>query len=211
MGWGIIGAVIMRAVMVGAGALIVSKFHGVLLLFALLLLYQGGKIAYGDGDDDENEDLENNYVIQLARHLVPVSSDFSGEDFTTTTNGKWTATPLLLTLVAIEFSDVVFAIDSVPAAFGVSESAIVIYTANMFAILSLRSIYTVIAQVVNGLPELQKAIGIVLVFIGAKMLAEAMGFNMETRFSLFVVVGILGVGAMLSLKGKKARARTSNV
>eukprot|EP00729_Bicosta_minor_P012144 gene12144-7816_t len=115
--WGIIGAVVMRAIMVGAGALIVKQFHAVLLLFALILLYQGLKITFVGEDDDDDDDLEDNKIIKASKWLVPVTSSYHDSKFFVREDGKLKATPLLLVLISIEFSDVVFAIDSVPAAF----------------------------------------------------------------------------------------------
>lgn len=203
--WGVVGAVVMRATMVGAGAVMVHSFHHVLLLFACVLLYQGYQIASGgDGDDDE-EDLENNRVIKFARALIPVSSEYRGSQFFVMQKGGWKATPLMLVLVCIELSDVVFAIDSVPAAFGVTQKALVIYTANMFAIASLRSLYSVVAHAVDDLPYLQKAIGVVLCFIGLKMLLESAGFALGNTMSLVVVLATLSGGVAMSLLSKRRR------
>lgn len=200
--WGIFGAVLMRALMIGAGALIVQKFHQALVIFALVLVYQGGKIIFDRNDDDgDNDDLSDNQVIRLVQGLIPVTSDYTGDRFTVNVNGKTRFTPLVLVLISIELSDIVFAIDSVPAAFGISESPAVIYTANMFAILSLRSLYSLIAIAVNGATYLQKAIGVVLVFIGGKMLAAEAGFEMKTAHSLGIVAFVLSTGSILSLKG----------
>eukprot|EP00040_Diaphanoeca_grandis_P023415 m.127318 g.127318 ORF g.127318 m.127318 type:complete len:336 (+) comp29265_c0_seq1:281-1288(+) len=206
--WGIVGAVVMRAMMIGAGAVMVTKFHFLLLFFAGILIYQGGKILNEPTDENEDEeDLSSNWIVVFARKLVPVSKDFHGSDFFVVEGGSWKATPLLLVLVIIELSDVVFAIDSVPAAFGVSSNSVVIFTANMFAILSLRSLYSIIAHAVNDLPYLQKSIGAVLLFVGLKMFAEPLGITVTNRQSLFIVLLMLLIGVLASLIHRRRMQR----
>lgn len=200
--WGIIGAVVMRATMIAAGAVIVSKFHFLLLVFAAVLVYQGGRIFYSDDDDDE-DDIGSNWIVTLSRKFVPVSANFHGSDFFTFENGQRKATPLLLVLVIIELSDVVFAIDSVPAAFGVTKNPTVIFTANMFAILSLRSLYSIIAHAVNDLPYLQKSIGAVLLFVGLKMFAEPFELSISNTHSLMIILFILFIGVVTSVVAKQ--------
>jgi TerC family integral membrane protein len=197
--WGILGAIVMRALMISAGAVMIQSFHHVLLIFAAVLIYQGLKIVRGsvgdDSDDSDETDLGDSLVLRIAQRIVPVSGDYSGDAFFVQRDGQLMATPLLLVLVVIEMSDVVFAIDSVPAAFGSSEDPVVIFTANMFAILSLRSLYAVVAHAVDDLPYLETAIGGVLVFLGTKMLAESGGIAISTTVSLSIVFLMLGLGA----------------
>lgn len=192
----------MRATMISAGAVMIRSFHQVLLGFAAVLIYQGFKIARGDGGGDDGSDetdLADSWILRFAQAVVPVTTDYDGDRFFTQRNGQVVATPLMLVLMVIELSDVVFAIDSVPAAFGSSEDPVVIFTANMFAILSLRSLYSVVAHAVDDLPYLETAIGFVLVFLGGKMLAEAAGIAVSTATSLGMVFVTLGLGAAASV------------
>eukprot|EP00039_Didymoeca_costata_P011973 m.171079 g.171079 ORF g.171079 m.171079 type:complete len:304 (-) comp15345_c0_seq2:1231-2142(-) len=201
--WGIIGAVLLRAVMIAAGAILIQRFHLVLLIFAFILIYQGvGVFLNPEEDDDDKAQLEEPSAVKYARLLIPVTSDFKGDSFFVREHSRWVATPLFLVLVTIEISDIVFAVDSVPAAFGVTEEPLVIYTANLFAIVSLRSIYSIIAHAADDLPQLQKAIGVVLAFIGFKMIAGFLGFSIKANVSLMVVLCVLAMGVLLSLKGK---------
>mmetsp|Transcript_21514 Transcript_21514/g.64001 ORF Transcript_21514/g.64001 Transcript_21514/m.64001 type:complete len:308 (-) Transcript_21514:59-982(-) len=200
--WGILGAVVFRAAMISAGAVMVRSFHSVLLLFAAILLFQGIKIVRdgGGGDDGSDEtDLAESSVVKVAQLFVPVSAEYSGDAFFVQKGGSYRCTPLVLVLLVIEMSDIVFAIDSVPAAFGSSEAPAVIFTANIFAILSLRSLYAVVAHAVDDLPFLETAIGAVLVFLGAKMFGEAAGIAISTTASLCIVFALLGAGALASV------------
>lgn len=201
--WGIIGAVVMRLAMVTAGAAIVTRFHFVLLIFAAILVFQGTRIIWSD-DDEDDFDGEDNWIVKLVGKVVPVLHEYDGSSFFVVgPGGRWMATPLMLVLIVIEISDVVFAVDSVPAAFGVSQSPTVIFTANMFAIMSLRSLYSIVAHAVNDLPALQKSIGAVLMFIGLKMFGESAGFSIPNSASMIVVFSLLGVGAFVSLRARK--------
>merc|ERR1712139_645881 len=158
--WGIVGAIVLRAFMVAVGAAAIHQYRPLLLVCAAVLIYSTYQVFFMEEDDDD-EDLENNSVVKLAQWLVPVSGTYHSSDFFH--EGK--ATPLLLVLVVIEFSDVVFAVDSVPAIFGITEDGIVVWAACMCAILCLRSLYTLIVQFVADLEYMNKAIGLVLFFI----------------------------------------------
>jgi TerC family integral membrane protein len=120
LNWGIIGAIIMRAVMIGAGAVAIQKFHAVLLVFAAILIFSSGKVILGN-DDDEEEDLSENQIVKFSNNLISSTDQFDGDRFFTDVNGIKTATPMLLCMVAVEVSDVIFAVDSIPAVFGVTE------------------------------------------------------------------------------------------
>jgi len=198
LNYGIMGAVIMRAIMIGAGAVAIQQFHAILLGFAGILLYSSGQVLLG-GDDDAEEDLSENAIIKLANKFISSTSEFDGNKFFTVQNGVKLATPLLICTVAVELSDVVFAVDSIPAVFGVTENPLVVFSSNMFAILGLRSLYTILSKAAAELEYLEKAVAIILAFIGSKMIAEYFGMLVPTEVSLAVVFALLGGGIGLSL------------
>ena len=144
--------------------------------------------------------MSENAIVKFCSGLLPVSKDFDGDNFFTVENGVKTATPLLLCLCVIELSDVVFAVDSIPAVFGVTQDPFIVYSSNIFAILGLRSLYAFVATLVAELEYLQTAVAAVLGFVGCKMVAEFGGMEVSTEASLAVVVGMLGAGVALSLK-----------
>jgi len=148
-------------------------------------------------DEEEDEDLEGNNIVKFANKLVDASDTYDGERFFSSVTGQ--ATPLLLCLVCIELSDVVFAVDSVPAVFGVTEDPLIVYTSNLFAIFGLRAWYFVLANAVNDLPLLKPAVALVLGFVGSKMSVQYFGYEVDTLTSLGIIVAILGGGAVGSL------------
>ena len=204
LGYGIWGAIILRGLFIGIGAVALEQFHQVLFVFALILGFSSFKIlSSGDGTDDEDEDVESNPVVNLASRFLKTAEDFDGDKFFTVRDGVRLATPLLLCLVCVELSDVIFAFDSVPAVFGVTQDPFIVYTSNIFAISGLRSLYGVLSQAVADLKYLEKAVGIVLAVISLKLGAET--FNIELLNpleSLVVVIGILGTGVFLSLRDR---------
>merc|ERR1719199_2128579 len=193
--WGILGAIVLRAIMVLAGAAAIHEYRPLLLVCAAVLIYSTYQVFFMD-EDDEDEDLTNNSVVKLAQWLIPVSSTYHSADFMH--NGQFT--PLMLVLVVIEFSDVVFAVDSVPAIFGITEDGVVVWAACMCAILCLRSLYTLIVQFVADLEYMNKAIGLVLFFIAIKLILDLVfEVHITIALSLSFVAGILTSGAILSI------------
>jgi len=201
LGYGIWGAVILRGLFVGLGAVALQQFHQVLILFAVVLGYSSFKIlAAGDGEEEE-EDLESNAVVKFAKSFLRTSPNFDGDKFFTTVDGIKLATPLFLCLVCVELSDVVFAFDSVPAVFGVTQNPFVVYTSNIFAIAGLRSLFGVLSKAIADLKYLEKAVGVVLAVIAAKLGFEVVDIELLSPLqSLVVVIGILGAGVALSLR-----------
>ena len=193
--WGIIGALVMRAAMIGAGAVLLERFHWIIYVFGAFLVFTGVKMLLQRGDDEMEP--EKNPVLRLVRHLVPVCDDFVGDRFFT--KAAWgehgvvrtVATPLFVVLVLVETTDLVFAVDSIPAVFGVTRDPFVVYTSNVFAILGLRSLYFLLAAVVHKFWLLKPALSVVLMFVGGKMLSSPW-FHMPTWLSLVVIVGVLG-------------------
>lgn len=207
LNWGIIGALVMRAVMILAGAEAVARAEWVLLVFAAILLFSSFKLLTEDEDGDE--DLSENAVVKFASKNLNAVDYFDGENFFTLEDGVRRATPLLLCLVCIEISDIVFAVDSIPAVFGITRDPFIVYTSNIFAILGLRALYTIVSEAVENLPYLRPAVAIVLGFIGGKMVVESpytLDYDVSTGVSLAVVLTILGGGIGLSLLNPPADA-----
>lgn len=192
--WGIIGALVMRGVMILAGAALIERFHWTLYIMGAFLVYTGFKMFRAGGDDDAVEP-ERNPAVRLVRRLFPMTPKFDGENFVTVHEGRRMLTPLALVLVMVETTDVVFALDSIPAIFGVTSDAFLVFTSNVFAILGLRSLYFVLASMMGYFRLLKYGLALVLVFIGVKMLGEhwlkAWLGDKLTNVSLGFVVGII--------------------
>lgn len=203
LNWGIYGAIVMRAVMIGLGAVALENFRPVLLVFAGVLVYSSGKILL-EGDDDDEEDMNENAIVKFSKKVFDSTEEFDGDNFFTIADGVQKATPLFLCMIAIEISDVVFAVDSIPAVFGVTENPLVVFSSNMFAIMGLRSLYTILSKAATDLKYLEPAVAVVLGFIGAKMIAEYFGYHVPTEAALAVVATFLttGVGASVWEKGQ---------
>merc|ERR1712139_612054 len=200
--WGILGAIVFRAIMVAAGAVALHTFRPLLLVCAFVLLWSTYQVFFME-EDDEDEDLSDNGVVKFAQYFVKVEAAYHSSDFFH--EGK--ATPLLLVLLVIEFSDIVFAVDSVPAIFGITENVVVVWAACMCAILCLRSLYTLVVQFVTDLPYMNTAIGVVLFFIALKLISDVcFGFKWPIGISLGIVAGILGLGCALSIHKKAVDA-----
>ncbi|KAK9126873.1 hypothetical protein Scep_015719 [Stephania cephalantha] len=199
LSYGIAGAVIFRLAMILLGTATLQKFEAINLLLASILLYSSYKLF---GKEEEEDDLSNNFIVKTCQKFIPVTSYYDGNRFITEKDGTWKATPLLLTVAVIEFSDIAFAVDSIPAVFGVTRDPLIVFSSNLFAILGLRSLYTVISGSMSELQYLQPAIGIVLGFIGSKMILDFFGYHVSTEVSLGFVASSLGVGVILSLMQK---------
>ena len=206
LSYGIGGAMAMRAAMIVAGYEAVTNFKPVLLVFAGILIFSSYKLI--TEEEEEEEDMSENAIVKFCSNLLPVSEDYDGDNFFTEVRNDETgemikmATPLLLCLCVIELSDVVFAVDSIPAVFGVTQDPFIVYSSNIFAILGLRSLFAFVAVMVAELEYLQTAVAAVLGFVGCKMVAEFGGVEVSTEASLAVVVGMLGAGVALSLAKK---------
>ena len=208
--WGILGAVVMRALMISVGAAIISEFHWVLYIFSVFLIYTGAKMLnHGkeDEEEDKEENIKNSKIYKMVEKYFPVTHEVDGAHFITTKNGKKYITPLLFALIMIELMDVVFAIDSIPAIFGITQDVFIVYTSNIFAILGLRALYFLLEAAVNRFVYLKSALAIVLIFIGVKILLPVFGIHLESWHSLTVTFGLLGGSIFLSLaKEKKEKA-----
>jgi tellurite resistance protein TerC len=189
--WGILGALIMRAIFVGLGAALLAKFHWVLYVFGAFLLITGVKMLLFR---DSEFDPRSNPVFRLFKRLIPAVDTYHGPAFTVIQNGKRYATPLLLVLVAVELTDVVFAVDSVPAIFAVTSDPFIVFTSNIFAILGLRSLYFLLAGVVGQFHLLKVGLSLALVFVGLKMLVMDV-YKIPVLLSL-TIIGLLVGGSI---------------
>jgi tellurite resistance protein TerC len=193
--WGILGALIMRGVFIYVGVEVVERFHWVLYVFGAFLVYTAWKLLRGG---EAEADPEKNPIIGLFRRFVPMVNEYEGQRFLVQRDGKRFATPLLLVLVVIEATDVVFAVDSIPAIFILTRDPFIIYTSNIFAILGLRSLYFVLSGAMRQFHYLKYGLGLVLAFIGLKMLVS--GFvHVGIGLSLSVIAILLGGSIGLSL------------
>jgi tellurite resistance protein TerC len=198
--WGIIGALFMRGAMIGAGAVLIAQFHWIIYLFGAFLVFTGAKMAFGG---DSEIEPESNPVIRLVRRFLPITAKFHGERFfvrevVDSKAAKLVATPLFVVLALVETTDVVFAVDSIPAIFGVTRNPFLVYTSNVFAILGLRSMYFVLAGVIGKFHLLKYGLALVLAFVGAKMLLSEI-WPLGIGISLGVVGALLIGSVLLSL------------
>src|SRR3954470_3614467 len=201
--WGILGALLMRGLMIWLGAELISRFNWLLYAMGGFLVFTGIKMM-ATGDDDKVEP-EKNPVIRFTRRFFPISEQFDGSKFITVQNGQKMLTPLALVLLMVETTDVIFAVDSIPAIFAVTRDPFIVFTSNVFAILGLRSLYFVLAGAIDYFRFLKVGLSIVLVFIGAKMLIGHW-FHIPTTLSLMIVVGIIAASIVISmLVGRKAK------
>jgi len=193
---GIIGAIVLRTVMILAGSWLISEFHWVLYVFGAFLVLTGIKMWWASGKEN---DLESNPALTLLRRLMPVSKNFDGERFFTVENGKRIATPLLLVIALVGLTDVIFAVDSIPAIFAITTDPFIVLTSNIFAILGLRAMYFLLAAVAAKFHLLSYGLAVILVFIGTKMMLIDV-FKIPVAVSLGVVVGVLAITMWLSLR-----------
>jgi tellurite resistance protein TerC len=194
--WGVIGAIVMRAIFIGLGVALISRFHWVMYLFGAILIFTGGKLLFQD--DDHEPHPEKNPIYRLARRFIPAVPDYHRGKFMIVQHGKRYATPLLLVLIAIEATDVVFAVDSIPAVFAVTTDPFIVYTSNIFAILGLRSMYFLLAGVLDKFHYLKIGLALVLLFVGVKMVIVDF-YKIGIGLSLSVIGGLLALSILASI------------
>ncbi|PWT80643.1 MAG: hypothetical protein C5B44_05075 [Acidobacteria bacterium] len=200
--WGVLGALIMRLTMIFIGATLIDRFHWILYLFGAFLVYTGIKMFR---QEDTNIEPEQNPLVKLVTRFIPITREYHEEKFFTKINGRRTGTLLLLVLAIVEVTDLVFAVDSIPAIFAITTNTFIVYTSNVFAILGLRSMYFLLAGVVERFHYLKLGLAIVLTFIGIKMLVVAADMHIPIGFSLaFVAIVLLSSVAASLLWPKEA-------
>lgn len=201
--WGVIGALVMRITIILLGTALIERFHWILYLFGAFLIYTGVKMLVQK--DEDQIDPENSVAVKILTKFVPITRTYDGEKFFTRVDGKRVGTLLLLVLVIVEFSDLVFAVDSIPAVFGVTRDPFIVYTSNIFAIMGLRSLFFLLAGVVEKFHYLKIGLALVLTLIGVKMLIEGavvpalLSKNTMIFLSLGAVATILSLSVVASL------------
>lgn len=202
--WGILSALVMRAAMIFAGVAMLQRFHWLIYVFGVFLIYTGVKLYL---DRNKEEHPENSKFMQLIRRAVPSTDQFDGHNFFTRIDGRLVATPLFMTLVLIEMSDVVFAVDSIPAIFAVTTDPFIVFTSNIFAILGLRSLFFILAGLIERFRYLKIGLAVVLAFVGTKMTIMDV-YKVPALISLAVILSTLGISVAASFWASKREALT---
>jgi len=200
--WGVLGALLMRVIMIVIGASLIARFSWILYVFGAFLLFTGFRMLFRKGEELQPD---QNPVVKWFKRHVPVTAEYHEARFFVKLNGSRMATPLLLVLICIEASDLMFAVDSIPAIFGVTLDPFIVYTSNAFAILGLRSLYFVLSGIIDKFYYLRTGLGLVLAFVGVKMLLIHSDYEIDTLVALGIVVGILGVALAASFVRAWAR------
>ena len=189
--WGIIGALILRAIFIALGALLIAKFHAIIYLFGAFLVFTGIKMAWAK---DKQIHPKRNPILRLFQKIVAVTNDYRGRHFFVREGGKWLATPLFVVLLLVEWSDIIFAVDSIPAIFAVTKDPFIVFTANVFAILGLRSLYFSLAGVMRLFHHLHYGLSVILVFVGAKMMLSDF-----YKIPIGISLGVVGLIILASI------------
>jgi tellurite resistance protein TerC len=194
--WGILGALIMRGIFIFAGVALINRFHWIVIIFGSFLVYTGIRMLF---QQESEVDPEKNGVVKFFRRFLPVTESLHGDKLIIVQNRKLYATPLFLVLLIIESSDLLFALDSIPAVLAISKSTFIVYTSNIFAILGLRSLYFAIAGIMGYFRFLKVGLAFVLTFVGLKMLASFMHFEISIIISLGIIISILLISILASV------------
>ncbi len=195
--WGIMGAIVFRALFITTGSIIIQQFHWVLYIFGALLLYTGIKLL--NDKKEEHIDFNNNKIIKLARKYLPFTPNHHNGKFFLKENGKFYFTSLFMIILLVEATDIIFAVDSIPAVFAISQNLFIVFTSNIFAIMGLRALFFLIENVLHRFHHLQKGLAFILVFIGLKMLAGIFHLHLSSMVSFAVIMGALGLSMILSV------------
>jgi tellurite resistance protein TerC len=206
--WGVLGALVMRAVFIAAGSVLLTRFHWLMYLFGAFLVFSAVKLWRAKPEAEADSPLDGSLYKALVRFL-PTSNQLDGQRFFTRKNGRRLATPLFVVLVLVELTDVIFAVDSIPAVFAITRDPFIVFTSNVFAILGLRSLYFVLADFVQRFHYLKPALALVLGFVGLKMLVTGV-VHVPTALSLGVICAVLGGAVVLSLRREKRLTTTAD-
>ena len=193
--WGILGALVMRGALIAIGTALITNFHWIIFVLGAFLVYTGIKMAV---QKEISVHPEKNPVVNLAKRFIPISDDYDGDKFVTTVNGKKSFTPLLVVLLVVEVTDLMFAVDSIPAIFAITTDAFIVYTSNVFAILGLRALYFALSGVLNMFHYLKYGLGMVLSFVGTKMLISEF-YIIPIPLALGAVAAILAISIVASI------------
>jgi tellurite resistance protein TerC len=203
--WGVFGALVMRAIMIALGAKLITEFAWIIYVFGAFLVLTGVKMIV---KREEEIHPERNPVVRFFKRYIPTTSDFRGDKFFVRENGVLMATPLFVVLILVEISDLIFAVDSIPAIFAVTKDPFIVYTSNVFAILGLRSLYFALAGVLDKFHYLKVGLGVVLSFVGVKMLLAHSTWKIDTHISLGVIIVVLAASVVASLVWPKKSVGT---
>ncbi|EGQ9820865.1 TerC family protein [Vibrio parahaemolyticus] len=202
--WGVIGALVLRAIMIAVGAQLLAQYHWVLYLFAAFLIWTGIKLARDKGEEEE----VNPYPEQVIRKLLPVTDDYQGNHMFLKQAGKWVATPMLIVVGVIAVMDVMFALDSIPAIFAVTREPFLVLAANVFALLGLRSLYFVLQAMLDKFIYLKPALSVIMMFIGVKMLLVGTEYEIPTIWSLTFLILVMTSAVVASVYKNKENSRS---
>jgi len=194
--WGIFGALVMRALMIAAGAALLTNFAWITYIFAGILFFTGIKMLFAT---NEVIDFEKNIALRCLRKVIPLTKDFHGDKFFVKQGAKWAATPMFAVLICVEFTDLIFAVDSIPAIFAITQDTFIVYTSNVFAILGLRSLYFALSGILPYFHFLKYGLGVILCFVGAKMALAHTTWKLDSMVSLGVITGILAITILASI------------
>jgi tellurite resistance protein TerC len=194
--WGIFGALVMRALMIAAGAALLTNFAWITYIFAGILFFTGIKMLFAT---NEVIDFEKNIALRCLRKVIPLTKDFHGDKFFVKQGAKWAATPMFAVLICVEFTDLIFAVDSIPAIFAITQDIFIVYTSNVFAILGLRSLYFALSGILPYFHFLKYGLGVILCFVGAKMALAHTTWKLDSMVSLGVITGILAITILASI------------
>ena len=197
--WGIVGALVMRGIFIVAGVALIQRFHWIIYVFGALLVYSGAQLLRSGGETEVHP--EKNPVLRLFRRWMPITHDYEGSRFFVRHRGLY-ATPLLMVLIVVETTDVMFAVDSIPAVLAISRDPFIVYTSNVFAILGLRSLYFALSGLMQAFHFLHYGLSVILMFIGVKMLLSGY-YKIPTGVALGVVGGVLAVSVLASIAIKR--------
>lgn len=195
--WGILGALIMRGTLIVVGAALIERFEWIIYIFGAFLIFTGLRMAFNKEDEEVHPD--GNIVVRLFRRIMPVTQESHGHHFFIREAGRWAATPLFIVLLIVETTDLIFAVDSIPAIFAVTRNPFIVYTSNVFAILGLRSLYFLLSGVMDKFYYLKLGLAAILTFVGVKMLLSHTAFAIRIEVSLAVIIGILALSVVASL------------
>jgi tellurite resistance protein TerC len=206
--WGVLGALVMRGILIAVGAVLLEDFHWILYVFGAFLVFTGIRMAMHKQTEVHPD---HNPILKIVRRFVPVTADYERDRFVVRRTGQVLATPLLLVLVVVETTDLIFAVDSIPAIFAVTTNAFLVYTSNVFAILGLRSLYFVFANIIDKFYYLRPGLAVILSYVGVKMLVTDF-FHISSALSLLVIVGILAIAIVASIvRARHISQRTERI
>ncbi|HEY9489654.1 MAG TPA: TerC/Alx family metal homeostasis membrane protein, partial [Chryseosolibacter sp.] len=195
--WGILGAIVFRGIFIFVGTLLIEKFHWLLYIFGVLLIYSGIRIYFDEGD--EKIEPEKNPILKFCKKHLPMTNREHGASFVIRENGKLLFTPLFLVIILIETTDLIFAVDSIPAAFAITQNPFLIYTSNIFAVMGLRAMFFLLAGIIDKFYLLQKGLSVILFFIGAKMLLDIWHIEVSVYLSFTVIIVTLTLSIIFSV------------